>query len=318
MATSCRVQQFKTEEEIQRPIERWVEEQEERCRNEPCNWWMLCLNRLVCWLVTVMVKVAEWVVEIVVRWLYRVVCVIVTLVAGLLLLLIGNTDVLLQALSDAWDLLKDAFFEVVGIAILILINGVDFVQTTIGVEGKKRKLTKEEIAALQPIFGNSLLYFAIRVADGPMGILAGVDGRAYTIGFTIYAAAPPISTIVHECVHVWQCQFGGAHYIGQSTIYQGLEIIGWMNSPYDWQSHLGTGPDAWFLLDSVEAQAKFIEDVFGSGKFVFDSGAEDLNPGAFFQKRDDGNNSFTRIASDGTTVDLTIEANGAWDYIFMP
>ena len=93
-----------------------------------------------------------------------------------------------------------------------------------------------------------------------------------------------------------------------------------MASPYDWSSRLGTGPDAWFLLDSVEAQAKFIEDVFAAGIFRFDSGAEHRPPppGAFFQKRDDGHNLFRVVAPNGTVSDLTLQANGAWDYIFMP
>ena len=125
MATSCRVQQFQVEEEITHKIETWVEQQEQRCRNEPCNWWMLCLNVLVCWFVTVMVKIDEWVVETIIRWVYRTVCVVVTLVVGLLMLPFDGGDMLLQALSDAWDLIKDAFFQVLGLIILWAITIVD-------------------------------------------------------------------------------------------------------------------------------------------------------------------------------------------------
>ena len=317
MATSCRVQQFQVEEEITHKIETWVEQQEQRCRNEPCNWWMLCLNVLVCWFVTVMVKIDEWVVETIIRWVYRTVCVVVTLVVGLVMLPFDGADMLLQALSDAWDLIKDAFFQVLGLIILWAITIVDFVQTAIGVETEKRRLTKTEEAALRPIFGNSLLYTAIRIVDGPQGVLAGIDGRAYTIGFTIYAVAPPIETVVHECVHVWQFQFGGAHYIGQSAVLQGLQLLGMSGDLYDWESRIGTGDDAWFLLDSVEAQAQFLEDVFAHGRFELDTGAVEPPPATFFQRRDDGANAFD--FSNGTApIDRTVEANGAWDYVFFP
>lgn len=68
MAESCKQQQERIEETVLQPIDQWVERQEENCRNEPCIWWMLCLNKLVCAIVTVLAKVTLWVTTVVVRW----------------------------------------------------------------------------------------------------------------------------------------------------------------------------------------------------------------------------------------------------------
>lgn len=80
MATVCREIQEWIEEQIEKPIEEWENRQEQRCRDEPCNWWMLCLNKLFCWLVWVLVKVIRWVVVTVGKWVTRVVCEVVNLV----------------------------------------------------------------------------------------------------------------------------------------------------------------------------------------------------------------------------------------------
>jgi hypothetical protein len=68
------------ETNIERPIETWENQQQTTCANEPCNWWMLCLNVLVCWLVWVLVKVVRIVVVTVGKWVARVVCEIVNFV----------------------------------------------------------------------------------------------------------------------------------------------------------------------------------------------------------------------------------------------
>lgn len=80
MATFCHNVQEWVEENVEKPVESWVNQQEQRCRNEPCNWWMLCLNKLICWLVWVTVKVVTWVVVSIGKWITRVVCEVVNFV----------------------------------------------------------------------------------------------------------------------------------------------------------------------------------------------------------------------------------------------
>lgn len=307
MALSCREQTVRIEEEVLQPMTEYVEERREECRNEPCKWWMLCLNKLVCTIFWVLVKVVTWVVVTVVRWGTRIICVFVSLFIGVLAIFIGRFDILMQAFVDLIDLIVDAFYFVLGALVYVVLTAIDTVQTVLGIE-KKRGLTKEEIAILRPVFGDSLLYFLIRIVEQP-GILTSIDGttRAFTIGYNIYF--PPgtsTTTLVHECVHVWQFQFGGTQYIGQSLIHQAIGG----STTYSWRATIGTGDNAWYFLNSIEAKASFIGSVFSSGTFNFDDGTIDTADGAFFDERDNGSNSFI----DGGT-DYTTRANHAWNIL---
>lgn len=85
----CREIQTWITETITRPIENWVEREEERCREQPCNWWCLCCNKWFCWLVVVLVKVVTWITETITRLITEVVCTIVGLVLDLAAFLIG-------------------------------------------------------------------------------------------------------------------------------------------------------------------------------------------------------------------------------------
>lgn len=316
MAESCKEQLVKVEEEVLQPVDKFVKEQRERCENEPCNPWLLCLNQLVCWLVWVTVKITEWVVIVVVRWVYRLVCIAVSLVVGLLALIFTfNPDILARALLDVWELAKDVVFFALGAILLYGNHAIDVILTTLDLKDKKRKLTKEEITTLRKIYGDSLLYDLIEVNEGRLGIMGppfATAPGATTIGFTIYFRTYSVVTLIHESVHVWQFQFGGTHYIGQSAVYQVLKGLGGAD-PYNWFAMIGTDVNAWYLLESVEAQAEFVEDVFNFGRFVFDDGTEDTIHGAFFQERDDGDNAFT-YAIDAAGNETTDPAAGALDF----
>ena len=316
MAESCKEQQVKVEEEVLQPVDKFVQEQRQRCENEPCNPWLLCLNQLVCWLVWVTVKITEWVLVVVVRWVYRLVCVVVSIVVGLLALIFTfNPDILVRALLDLWELAKDAVFLALGFVLFYANHAADFFLTTLDLKDKKRKLTKEERSTLRKIYGDSLLYDLIEINEGRLGIMGppfATKPGATTIGYTIYFRTYSIVTLVHESVHVWQFQFGGTHYIGQSAVYQIIKGLGG-SDPYDWLGMIGTDAEAWYLLESVEAQAEFIEDVFNFGRFVLDDGTEDTANGAFFQERDDGDNVFT-YGIDTNGNEITDPAAGAMDF----
>ncbi len=74
MARICREVQTWVETQVEQPIETWENQQETRCRNEPCNWWMLCLNVLFCWAVWVLMKVVRFVAVTIGKWVTRIVC----------------------------------------------------------------------------------------------------------------------------------------------------------------------------------------------------------------------------------------------------
>ncbi len=89
MAATCRTIQEYIETRVETPIETWENQQEQRCRNEPCNWWMLCLNRLICWLVWVLVKVVRIVVVTVGKWVTRAICELTSVLLDLGAFLLG-------------------------------------------------------------------------------------------------------------------------------------------------------------------------------------------------------------------------------------
>lgn len=312
MAESCKQQQERIEETVIQPIDKWVTQQEQKCRDEPCNWWTLCLNKVFCWIAVALVKVTLWVMTIVVRWVYRLVCTVVMLVIGLLALLVGDSSILVQAGKDLWDLIKDGSYAAIGLVIFVALRIVDLVQSAVGVQPAKRHLTRRERSILWPIFRNSLNYNAIELVVGPAGILTG-SGRAFTMGFTIYLPSYSEQTLVHECVHTWQFQFQGFGYIGNSALNQ-LDSMVFNKGyrPYDWKTRLDAG-DSWYTIRSVEAQAKFIEDVYASGRFDFEAAGvpDDVTPGAFFKEDAQlGHNVF-----EFDTMLYTEQANAAWRII---
>jgi hypothetical protein len=206
---------------------------------------------------------------------------------------------------------KDLFYAATGAVIFAALRIVDVVQTAVRVEPPKRRLTEHERALLFPIFRDSLAYDLIEVVDGQAGLLT-VSGRALTMGSTIYLPAYREKTLVHECVHVWQFRYGGFRYIGNSAVHQ-LESMVFDRSyrPYDWRPGLNAG-SCWYQLRSVEAQAKFMEDVFARGVFAFDAPGtpDDDAPGAFFREDEAGHNAFREGERD-----YTGQANAAWHSI---
>jgi len=307
MAESCREQQVKVEENVLQPVDKWVKQQENRCKNEKCKWWMLCLNKLVCWLVWVTVKVTEWVLIVVVRWVYRIVCVTVSLLVGLVALITGHPDIFVEAIKDLAELVEDALFFALGAVLLYANDAIEAVLTVLGVKDPSRPLTDNEIGILRPIYGDALAYDLIRISEGRLGIMgppfATVAGGT-TIGYNIYFRFGTINstTLVHESVHVWQFQFGGTQYIGQSAVLQ----VFTGPSIYNWWTMIGVDDEAWYQLKSIEAQAQFVQDLYTFGTFNFTGGAIDNSNGAFFQVGK-GQNQFIF-----QSVDFTDRANAAW------
>jgi hypothetical protein len=308
MAESCQQQLERIEENVLQPIDQWVQRQEQRCKDEPCIWWMLCLNKLFCWLVVVLVKITLWVMTVVVRWVYRPICVIVSVVVGLFALLAGDASILLQAIKDLWEVVKGAIYSLVGVVIFAALRIVDVIQSAVRIQPAKRPLTEKERGVLWPIFRDSLNYGAIELVVGSSGILT-TSGRPFTMGYTIYLPTYSDQDLVHESTHVWQFQFRGFQYIGNSALNQ-LDSIAFNKSydPYNWKPRIDAG-DSWYTLKSVEAQAKFIEDVWALGGFDFaNADATDVvGSGAFFREDDELGHNFFKDGGD-----YTEQANDAW------
>jgi len=133
MGRVCREVQEWVEEQIEQPIEEWEDRQEERCREEECNWWMLCLNKLVCWLVWVTVKVIRWVVVTVGKWVARVICEVVNFVLdviGFVVALILSIPIIGGIIRTVLNWVTEIIWRIVGL--------LDFGLSLIGVRPRKK------------------------------------------------------------------------------------------------------------------------------------------------------------------------------------
>jgi hypothetical protein len=149
---------------------------------------------------------------------------------------------------------------------LLMLGGraISALQTLGGVEPPGRPLTAAEIALLRPIFGDGLDYAAVRLKEGPLGLL-GLPRRAFTHGDTIFVpwrwraeqAASRDALLVHEAVHVWQHQRRGTRYMSEALIAQ------WLGAGYNFATGLVAGK-RWADLNP-EQQAEMVERAFAAG-----------------------------------------------------
>ena len=114
-ATVCRDITEWVEEQVSKPVEEWEERQEQRCKKESCNWWTLCLNKLLCWFVTILVKVVRWVVVTVGKWVTRTVCTVIGVVVDLVVAVAtGLFDIVAGIVTWDWGRVWDGFVTLVG------------------------------------------------------------------------------------------------------------------------------------------------------------------------------------------------------------
>jgi hypothetical protein len=157
----------------------------------------------------------------------------------------------------------------VGIGARALQGVASVAQTAVGAEPPARKLTGDERAYLETIYGDSIDYDMIRVKRG--GPLTNVMAP-HTVGNTVYMpddqfdkngklTASGLETLGHEVGHVWQNQNGGGDYIGNAL---GAQAWAWItggdrNGAYDWQAALADGESFESMND--EERAHVMEDI---------------------------------------------------------
>lgn len=140
-ARECREITEWIEEEVSKPVEEWEERQEQRCKEKDCNWWTLCLNKLVCWFVTIFVKVVRWVVVTVGKWVTRTVCTVVGAVIDIVVSVVtGLYDIVAGILTWNWARVWDGFVTLVGgvikgvlgiARVVFLVDTIDFIREEI-------------------------------------------------------------------------------------------------------------------------------------------------------------------------------------------
>jgi len=140
-ATQCRDITEWVEEQVSKPVEEWEQRQEQRCKKESCNWWTLCLNKLLCWFVTIFVKVVRWVVVTIGKWVTRTVCTVVGIVVDLVVAVAtGLFNIVAGILTWDWARVWDGFVTLVGglatgilglARVAFLIDTIDYIREEI-------------------------------------------------------------------------------------------------------------------------------------------------------------------------------------------
>lgn len=235
MGRSCREVQQWIEEQVEQPIEDWENRQEERCREEPCNWWMLCLNKLFCWLVWVLVKVVRIVVVTIGKWVAVVVCVVVNLVLDVLGFVVG----LILAIPVIGGIIRTVLNWVTEL-VWRLVGLVDFGLSLVGVRPRKKMYFGVIIPVVdgRPIAAQADVQPQVDAVIEIYDRTCNIDAR-FT-GFCRADLAPPGGSVVVACdtggfFQDWGLQGSWMELVGRSCKFEsnwrrvhgyGAELIG--------------------------------------------------------------------------------------------
>lgn len=194
MGRTCREIQDWIETQVEQPIETWENQQEQRCQNEPCNWWLLCLNKLVCWLVWVLVKIVRIVLVTVGKWVVRVVCTVINVVLDVIGFLVG----LILAIPILGGIIRTVLNWVTEV-IWRLVGLIDFGLSLLGVRPRKKMYFGVIIPVINgvPIATQADVQPQVDSVIEVYNRTCNIDAR-FT-GFCETAIAPPDGTIVVNC-----------------------------------------------------------------------------------------------------------------------
>jgi hypothetical protein len=133
MAMVCQEIQDWVETQVQQPIDTWENQLQQTCQQQDCNWWCLCCNKWLCWMVWVLVKVVTWVVVTVGNWVTRVVCEIVSFVLDVIAFVVNlilSIPILGGIIRTILNWVTEIIWRLVGL--------LDFVGSLIGIRPEKR------------------------------------------------------------------------------------------------------------------------------------------------------------------------------------
>lgn len=123
MGLVCSEIQEWVEEQIEQPVESFVGQWQETCKKQKCNWWCLCCNKWLCWLVWVVVRVITWVVVTIGKWVTRVVCEIGNFVldtAGFLVSLVLSIPIIGGIIRTILNWLTEIIWRLITLPDLLL------------------------------------------------------------------------------------------------------------------------------------------------------------------------------------------------------
>jgi hypothetical protein len=137
MAIECIKAQEWIEEEVSKPVDKWVESTEKKCKKRS-RWNPL---RWLCWLVTTLVKVVTWVLVKVGKWVVRTVCKAVSAILNYIGdFFTGLWDVIAGIFTLDWRRILDGLIQIVAetinisftlARILSLLDTLDYIITEV-------------------------------------------------------------------------------------------------------------------------------------------------------------------------------------------
>jgi len=133
MGRVCHEVQDWVEEQIEQPVETWENQLQQTCQEQDCNWWCLCCNKWLCWLVWVLVKVVTWVVVTVGKWVTRIVCEVVNVVLdaiGFIVELILSIPIIGGIIRTILNWVTEVIWRLVGL--------LDFLGSLVGIRLRKK------------------------------------------------------------------------------------------------------------------------------------------------------------------------------------
>lgn len=133
MARVCSEVNQWVEEQVERPVEQFVNELQRVCEEQPCNWWCLCCNKWFCWLAWIVVRIVTWVVVTVGRWATTVVCEVVNVVVDLVAFIV-NLVLSLPLLGGILRAILNWVTEIVW----RLVGLLDFFASLVGIRPRKK------------------------------------------------------------------------------------------------------------------------------------------------------------------------------------
>jgi hypothetical protein len=143
MGRVCSEVQDWIEETVEQVIEDWENQQQQRCRDEECNWWILCLNKLFCWFVWVLVKITRIILVTIGKWITRLVCEVIDVVLdaiGWIVLLILSIPIIGGIIRTILNWLTDIVWHIIGLP--------DFILSLLGVRLRKKMYVGAVIPAV--------------------------------------------------------------------------------------------------------------------------------------------------------------------------
>lgn len=146
MGRVCRETQEWVEEQIEQPVETFVNELQRTCREQECNWWCLCCNKWLCWLVWVVVRIVTWVVITVGKWVARIVCEVVNFVLdvlGFIVELILSIPIIGAFIRMILNWVTEIVWRLVGL--------VDFIASLAGFRPRKKMYFGVIVPPITPI-----------------------------------------------------------------------------------------------------------------------------------------------------------------------